>query len=100
MKGLFKQLTSEQQKAALAYDGPENFGVADRMILHAVKCVRCGADYGRCNCWDQVKLHCPGCGATKKATRAVSDPPGAKVVELACPKCWDSVNAAGQSVRE
>jgi hypothetical protein len=69
-----------------------------------LKCTRCGAPReAGCKCWEQVKLHCPGCGATKKATRTPSDPPGAKVVELACPKCWDkimNVSAAGQGAQE
>lgn len=32
----------------------------DKMILGAVKCVICGAAYGKCDCWAK----CPKCGWT------------------------------------
>lgn len=63
----------------------------DRIDL---RCTRCNERRAvGCRCWDQVKLHCPGCGRTKKATRDKSDPVDAKVIELKCPKCWDKPEA-------
>jgi hypothetical protein len=54
------------------------------------RCTRCNAPKSvKCSCWEQVKLHCPGCGRTKKATREPSDPIGAKIIELRCPECWE-----------
>ena len=46
----------------------------DRMILGSVKCVRCGAGYGNCDCWEKCRCgwshgrgepcHNPNCGGT------------------------------------
>jgi hypothetical protein len=62
----------------------------DRMILGAVKCVRCGAGYGECGCWStRITLRCPKCSRTKKADPEPSDPPGTAIVEATCDRCDD-----------
>ena len=55
------------------------------MIHAAVRCTKCGARFGGCDCW--IKLRCPCCGKTKSAERDNTDPPGTAVVETTCDEC-------------
>lgn len=53
-----------------------------------LKCTRCGAPKGGCNCWDKnVTLRCPDCKRTKMVCKDPTDPPGTAVVEAPCDRC-------------
>jgi hypothetical protein len=41
----------------------------DRMILGAVRCVKCGAAYGACDCWERCS-----CGWTAEKGKSCGNP--------------------------
>lgn len=57
-----------------------------------MRCTRCTALMGNCNCWDKITLRCPDCGRTKQAYKDQSDPPGTAIVEAPCDKCGHGGN--------
>jgi len=57
--------------------------MADRVM----KCVRCGAPMGGCDCWVKITLRCPKCKRTMQVTKDATNPPNTAIVEAPCDKC-------------
>jgi len=60
-----------------------------RMIDSIVRCLKCGAKMGECDCWVQVTLQCPQCKRTKLTGRDKTDPEGTAMVKVLCDRCDD-----------
>lgn len=56
-------------------------------VMRAVRCTRCGAAYGACDCW--ILLRCPKCRHEMRVARESTDYPEAVCVEVPCLKCDD-----------
>ena len=63
------------------------------MIDAVVRCTKCGAGIGGCNCWATIVativLRCPKCKRTKQAQKLDTDYSETAAVEIVCPKCDD-----------
>lgn len=60
----------------------------EALIDRGMKCTRCGAGMGKCDCWTpSITLRCPTCKITKMVCKDPSDPAGTAVVEYPCDGC-------------
>lgn len=59
----------------------------EHQINLTVRCTKCGAGFGKCDCWPTVTLRCPKCKRTKRAPKCATDPPNTFYVESPCDKC-------------
>lgn len=57
------------------------------IIDKGMRCTRCDAPMGQCDCWTTVTLRCPECKRTKQVTKHETDPPNTAIVEAPCDKC-------------
>lgn len=72
------------------------------MIESVVRCVRCGAGFGKCDCYSSVTMECTSCGNEKKTDRDESWPSSTVRIEMVCPDCGTGdiafFNAAGNRI--
>lgn len=62
----------------------------ERMMDSVMRCVRCDAPMGKCDCWvKNITLRCPACKRTQMVCKDRSDPPGTAIVEATCDRCDD-----------